>query len=92
METTTIDSIVNHRKVSVIKLDIQGSELHALKGGMVTIRESKPIIIFEFEHALSKALGFTFKDYLYFIESIHYKIIDMKYPNFVLGPINHRNN
>ena len=86
LETATLDSIIDGRKVSVIKLDIQGSELHALKGSLATINQSKPIIIFEFEHELSRNLGVNFKDYLDLIETMNYKIIDMKFPNFVIGP------
>ena len=86
LKTNTIDFIVNNRNVSVIKLDIQGSEFNALQGCLQTITKSKPVIIFEFEHKLSLSLGVTFKDYLNLIESYDYKFLDIRYPNFIVGP------
>jgi hypothetical protein len=70
----------------VIKLDIQGSEFYALQGCLEIITKSKPVIIFEFECMLSKILGVTFKDYLSLIENYDYKILDMRHPNFIIGP------
>jgi FkbM family methyltransferase len=86
LKTNTIYFIVNNRNVSVIKLDIQGSEFNALQGCLQTITKSKPVIIFEFEHKLSLSLGVTFKDYLNLIESYDYKFLDIRYPNFIVGP------
>jgi Methyltransferase FkbM domain len=34
-------------KVAFIKLDIEGGEFHAMKGGIETIRGSQPVIVFE---------------------------------------------
>ena len=43
IETTTIDEVINPAdRVTFIKLDIEGSELNALKGGAKTIRASLP--------------------------------------------------
>jgi FkbM family methyltransferase len=86
LKANTIDSIVNNRNVSIIKLDIQGSEFDALQGCLQTITKSKPVIIFEFEYGLSKSLGKTFKDYLSLIENYDYKFLDIRYPNFIIGP------
>jgi FkbM family methyltransferase len=86
LKTSTIDSIVNNRNVSVIKMDIQGSEFNALQGCLKTVAESKPTIIFEYEYKQSKILGVAFKDFLSLIESYDYKFLDMRYPNFVIGP------
>lgn len=37
-----IDSLINREKITFIKMDIEGSELKALKGAEKTIRENKP--------------------------------------------------
>jgi len=86
LKAFTLDSIVKNRNVSVIKLDIQGSEFNALQGCLEIITKSKPVIIFEFEYRQSKILGVTFKDYLSLIENYNYKFLNMRYPNFVIGP------
>ena len=44
--TTTIDTL-NLKRLNLIKMDIQGSELNALKGGSKTIKKHKPIIFIE---------------------------------------------
>jgi len=42
IEVDTIDNILDGKRVSFIKMDIEGSELEVLKGGEKTIREYKP--------------------------------------------------
>lgn len=39
---TTIDNVLNGKKVSFIKMDIEGSELNALKGASLSIKKWKP--------------------------------------------------
>lgn len=42
IEVATIDSILNDRRVDIIKMDIEGSEYKALVGAMETIKKYKP--------------------------------------------------
>jgi len=44
--TTTIDNL-KLKKLNFIKVDIQGAELNALKGGIKTIKKHRPIIFIE---------------------------------------------
>lgn len=46
INTVTIDATVKD-EVSVIHLDVEGFEIHALKGAMETIRKYKPVLILE---------------------------------------------
>lgn len=46
VSTTTIDTLELNR-LDLIKMDIQGSELNALKGGIKTIKKFKPILLVE---------------------------------------------
>ena len=45
--TTTIDEIVKKDKISLIHLDVEGSEYDVLKGSINTISNHNPFIIFE---------------------------------------------
>lgn len=48
VKVTTLDSILpDEHPVALIKLDIEGGEYHAIRGGLNTIRRCKPILIFE---------------------------------------------
>jgi FkbM family methyltransferase len=47
VKLTTIDSLEELHRLDLIKLDIQGSELEAVRGGERTIREYEPIILLE---------------------------------------------
>ncbi|MBR1797908.1 MAG: FkbM family methyltransferase [Clostridiales bacterium] len=42
--TVTIDGLVNNRPVAFIKFDVEGSELEALNGGTISIRNNKPMM------------------------------------------------
>lgn len=45
MKTTTLDNLFKDRKFDIIKIDVQGSELDIIKGGIKIFKESKKIII-----------------------------------------------
>ncbi len=51
--TTTLDSLVGDRSVSLVKLDVEGAELGVFQGGERTISRDRPVIIFE--HGLGAA-------------------------------------
>lgn len=46
-EVTLDDTIPKNEKIAFIKIDIEGAEFHAIKGGIETIKRGKPIIAFE---------------------------------------------
>ncbi len=50
VEADSIDNILNGRRVSFIKMDIEGSELKALLGAEQTIREFKPRLAISIYH------------------------------------------
>ena len=50
VRTDTLDNIIpSSTKVSFIKIDIEGAEYLAMRGGVETIAKNKPIIVFEVE-------------------------------------------
>lgn len=70
----TIDDIDFQQPVSVIKLDIQGPELMALRGAVQTIARYRPMIIWEYEQPYEAIFGFTHADCTAFFESINYEL------------------
>lgn len=50
VEVTTIDHIVGEEKIAFIKMDIEGSELEALKGGRRVIERDMPILAISSYH------------------------------------------
>jgi FkbM family methyltransferase len=48
VRVVTLDEMIPpNEKIAFIKIDIEGGEFHAMRGGMETIRRCKPVIVFE---------------------------------------------
>jgi FkbM family methyltransferase len=77
VETITIDSMNISTPISFMKVDIQGSDLFAMRGARNTIERNRMPILFEYEEQFQKEFGTTFDDYLQFIKSIDYRIADV---------------
>jgi len=60
------------KEIHFIKLDIEGGEFLALKGGAGVLRRSKPVIHLEFFPAWTKAFGYSAEDLLEFLRSFGY--------------------
>lgn len=75
VKSLTIDSINFERPVSFMKIDIQGSDLAALRGAVNTITKYKMPIIFEYEEQFQEEFGTTFQDYVDFVDQIGYKFL-----------------
>jgi FkbM family methyltransferase len=74
IKTLTIDSLNIQDPISFMKIDIQGSDLFALKGAIQTIKKHQMPIIFEFEQQFQKDFNTSFQDYIDFIRSISYRV------------------
>jgi FkbM family methyltransferase len=72
--TITIDSLEIQGRVDLLKVDIQGSDLFAMKGAFATISRTKPAIIFEFEQQFQEKFGTSFEQYMEFVRSINYRV------------------
>lgn len=62
------------RQVSFIKIDIEGSELSALKGAQNTIQSWRPLLLVEFQEEASRRSGHTVHDLWDFIEGMGYSM------------------
>ncbi len=69
-----IDDFKFEKKISAMKIDVQGYDLDALKGAEKTILKHRMPIIFEYEDKFADEFNYTFKDYEEFINKINYKI------------------
>ncbi|MFO0875564.1 MAG: FkbM family methyltransferase [Phycisphaerales bacterium] len=79
VQVETIDRVVPADvRVALMKLDIEGGELDAMRGGLETIKRGRPIIIFE-SGRRSPAYGTGPDDYLEFFDRIGYKLSTMRW-------------
>ncbi|CAI8853242.1 FkbM family methyltransferase [Chryseobacterium sp. IT-36CA2] len=75
LDTISIDSIKFEKKISFMKIDIQGADLFALRGALNTIKRHKMAIIFEYEEQFQQNFGTTFQDYVDLVNEIDYKFV-----------------
>ena len=97
VETITIDSFVklkNIKKISFIKIDVEGHELNVLKGGVNSIKKFKPVLLIEIErrhHKFEIQVIFDFLKKLgYQIE--FYDLVDHKFKSIVGLDLNEAQN
>jgi FkbM family methyltransferase len=80
VECTTIDiewEKAGKPEVSFVKIDIEGADLFALKGGLACINNCKPYILMEWNKTNILPFKLSGKDLLDFAMQINYKIIAM---------------
>ncbi len=75
VETVTVDSLRIEEPISFMKVDVQGSDLFAMRGARETILKHRMPIIFEYEEQFQHEFGTTFQDYVDFVLSIGYKFV-----------------
>ncbi|WP_423149691.1 FkbM family methyltransferase [Rubrolithibacter danxiaensis] len=74
---TTIDDIwesLQRPEVSFIKIDIEGADLLALRGGISCIKEFSPAILMEWNSVNIKPFGFRSSDLIDFAKEFEYEI------------------
>src|SRR6478752_3691960 len=83
VETLNIDSLNIETPISFMKVDIQGSDLFALRGAVETIKRHRMPIIFEFYQQFQAEFRTSFQDYVDFVNSISYRfeklVMDINY-------------
>jgi FkbM family methyltransferase len=79
VERVRLDDVIRQDlEVALIKLDIEGGEYDALKGGVDTIRRCRPILVFEASIGSTGAYGVE-PDALYFLitQTLGYRLATM---------------
>jgi len=77
IECTTIDIIWhanNDPEVEFIKIDIEGADLLALKGGLECINKCRPVILMEWNQTNIRAFKLDNDDLMKFVDGIGYEI------------------
>ena len=76
VQQVTLDSkLPFFRKVSAIKLDIEGGELHALMGAKKCLKKSRPLVVFENgRQASAKVYGYTADDFFQFFDDVDMQV------------------
>lgn len=87
VKSLKIDDQKYPSRVSFIKIDIQGSDLFALRGAVETIMRDKPTVLFEFEQGLQASFKTSFQDYVDFVNSVNYRFTEtIMGINYVIQP------
>lgn len=63
-------------KIDLIKIDVEGYELHVLKGATEVIKKSKPVFFIELDDNNLKEQGHSAKALIRFLSEHHYSIIN----------------
>jgi FkbM family methyltransferase len=71
--TITIDSLEIAQPISFMKVDVQGSDLPAMKGARKTIERHRMPIIFEYEYQFEDEYKLSFQEYVDFVRDIGYR-------------------
>ena len=81
VQTTTLDEQVEiHQlqRLDLIKIDVEGHELHVFKGAEKTLRKFKPILVFEFSERQWRNAGVMPHDVESFLHDLGYELFVMR--------------
>ncbi|MFN7329398.1 MAG: FkbM family methyltransferase, partial [Bacteroidota bacterium] len=76
VDVYTLDSLIaeGFAPPSILKIDVEGFEMHVLRGGINTIDKFCPIIFIEWSETFSAEVGFVFKDLKVFFDNENWLI------------------
>jgi FkbM family methyltransferase len=78
---TTLDLFCEQNKIDrldLIKMDIEGAELRALRGAVETLKRFRPAMLIELNPETSEREGYSVRDLVVFLEDLGYAIYDSR--------------
>ena len=87
-----IDDFSFDKKISLMKIDVQGWDLKVLRGSIETIKKNRMPIIFEYEEIFEKEMNYNFEDFLILFKNLDYKFKTVINNNFLVLPKEHKEN
>jgi len=80
VETVTIDAFCSRRKIApkFIKIDIEGYELHALRGAELTLRRYRPTVLVEMHPMKWPEIGITAAAAAEFVSQLGYAVLPLQ--------------
>ncbi len=74
--TTTLDALLagRHLPIRLIKIDVEGAELLALKGAVTILREDHPTLILEAVDAYMRDFGYSYVELSAFLRANNYEV------------------
>lgn len=74
VDAVKIDDLEFEKKISFMKIDVQGYDLKVLNGAKKTIQKHKMPIIIEYSQEFEKDFNYTFYDFETILKELNYKI------------------
>lgn len=87
-----IDDFNYEKRVSIMKIDVQGWDLKVLKGSVKTIKINRMPIIFEYEKKFETEMNYNLDDYIKFFKDLDYKFETTIDGNFLVLPSEYNHN
>lgn len=86
----TFDSVASNERIQrldFIKMDIEGSELYALRGARESIEKFRPAVMIEISEPMYNAAGYTAREVFSFFEQLRYQPFEItKYGSLIPAP------
>ena len=81
-----IDDFSFDKRISLMKIDVQGWDLKVLNGSIETIKKNRMPIIFEYEKIFEKEMNYKFEDFVNFFKELNYRFETVVDNNFLVVP------
>ena len=81
-----IDDFEYEKKISLMKIDVEGWDLKVLQGAVNTINKNRMAIVFEYAPEYEKKMNYKLNDFFKFFYELDYRFISSTKNNFLVTP------